>query len=55
LPTLDKALYGNDGLGNEVFKGDAILIRGDEFYLKETLEEQSQELLSNFGFVEKTA
>jgi hypothetical protein len=54
MKTLEK-VYGSDGLGNEVFKGDVILIRGKEFYLKETLNEQSLELLVTLGFQEKRA
>jgi len=41
--------YGNDGLGNEVFSGDEILVLYDEFFLRETLLCESIELLEVLG------
>ena len=41
--------YGNDGLGNEVFSGDEILVLYDEFFLRETLLQESIELLEKLG------
>ncbi|RWZ59866.1 hypothetical protein EQV77_00790 [Halobacillus fulvus] len=47
--------YGLDGLGNEVFEGDKIYVLNDEFFLKETLLQESIELLVILGAEEKTA
>lgn len=41
--------YGVDGLGNEVFCGDDILVLDDEFYLVEELFAESIEVLENHG------
>ena len=41
--------YGIDGLGNEVFSGDEILVLNDEFFLRETLLCESIELLEKLG------
>ncbi|MEN1968984.1 hypothetical protein WMZ97_13035 [Lentibacillus sp. N15] len=41
--------YGDDALGNEVFKGDEIYVFDDEFFLKETLMQESIELLEVIG------
>lgn len=41
--------YGVDGLGNEVFKNDEIIVLNDEFFLRETLLCESIELLEVLG------
>ena len=47
--------YGNDGLGNEVYQGDEILVLNDEFFLQETLLCESIELLEVLGATHETA
>ncbi|MBX0358945.1 hypothetical protein [Halobacillus sp. Nhm2S1] len=47
--------YGLDGLGNEVFSGDEIYVLNDEFFLKETLMQESREVLETLGAEEKKA
>jgi len=37
--------YGTDGLGNEVFKGEEILVLDDEFFLVEELSMDAIEIL----------
>lgn len=44
-----RKLVGTDGLGNEVLPGDPILTIHDEFFLVETLEENSVEILEVLG------
>ncbi|WP_181350510.1 hypothetical protein [Thalassobacillus sp. CUG 92003] len=51
----EQAQYGFDGLGNEVFAGDEILVFNDEFFLKETLFQESIELLGVLGAEERRA
>ena len=41
--------YGIDGLGNETFPGDEVLVLNDEFFLRETLLQESIELLEKLG------
>lgn len=41
--------YGSDGLGNEVYSGDEILVIGDEFYLAEELSLDAKEILERMG------
>lgn len=53
LPETDH--YGLDGLGNEVFDGDEIYVLNEEFFLKETLMEESRALLITLGAEEKKA
>lgn len=48
-------LYGDDALGNEVFKGDEIYVFEDEFFLRETLIQESVELLEIIGATLTTA
>ncbi|TCT23362.1 YqaI-like protein [Melghiribacillus thermohalophilus] len=50
-----KEIYGIDALGNEVFKGETILIHGKEFFLKDALKEEALELLERLGAVETKA
>lgn len=45
----EREVHGTDALGNEVFKGDEIYIFDDEFFLKETLLQESIELLEVIG------
>ncbi|WP_082235003.1 hypothetical protein [Halobacillus massiliensis] len=47
--------YGLDALGNEVFEGDLIFVLNEEFFLKETLIQESIELLEVLGAEEKRA
>lgn len=47
--------YGTDGLGNEVFQGDEILVLDGEFYLVEELLTESIEVLENHGAKYATA
>jgi len=41
--------YGTDALGNEVFSGDQILVFEDEFFLVETLMNETKEALEVIG------
>lgn len=41
--------YGTDALGNETFKGDEILVFEDEFFLVETLMNETKEALEAIG------
>jgi len=41
--------YGTDALGNEVFSGDRILVYEDEFFLVETLMNETKEVLEAIG------
>ncbi|WP_068672309.1 hypothetical protein [Oceanobacillus sp. Castelsardo] len=41
--------YGIDALGNEVFCGDEILVYEDEFFLVETLMNETKEALEAIG------
>lgn len=47
--------YGVDGLGNEVYEGDEILVLDDEFYLVEELISDSVEILEIHGAIYKIA
>ncbi|SDX61650.1 hypothetical protein [Salimicrobium album] len=48
-------VYGVDGLGNEVYVGDEIYVIDDEYFLKETLTAESQELLQTLKASEEVA
>ncbi|WP_424475360.1 hypothetical protein [Oceanobacillus kimchii] len=47
--------YGVDGLGNEVFTGEEILIFADEIYLVEVLSDDAIEILEQHGATYKIA
>lgn len=55
MKTETKEVYGYDALGNEVFKGDTILIYENEFFLKEALKPDAMDLLQQVGAEEKKA
>ena len=42
-------LYGVDALGNEVYKGDEILVLDDTYFLTDELLGQTEEVLKLFG------
>ena len=41
--------YGNDVFGNEVMIGDEIYLLHGDYYLKDTLYDQTEEVLKLFG------
>ncbi|ELK47212.1 hypothetical protein [Halobacillus sp. BAB-2008] len=47
--------YGLDALGNEVFVGDDIYVFEEEFFLKETLLQETKETLQILGAEEMKA
>ena len=47
--------YGVDGLGNEVFTGDEVLVIHEEFFLVEVMGQEAIEVLETLGAVYKTA
>jgi hypothetical protein len=53
--TREPKYYGNDFFGNEVHEGDVIYLLEDEFFLKETLFEDSIKILEAFGAYEVNA
>ncbi|SEA53041.1 hypothetical protein SAMN05421743_105192 [Thalassobacillus cyri] len=55
LDIQEPEIYGTDALGNEVVLGDTIYVFNDEFFLKDTLLQESIELLEVLGAEEKTA
>lgn len=54
-PEKEDRHFGIDALGNEVFIGDKVIELGNEFVLKEVLNEEAVEFLEICGAVEKTA
>jgi len=51
----ERKYYGVDALGNEVYKGDEILVYEDEFFLVEALISETIEVLEIVGAERKIA
>ena len=51
----EREYYGIDALGNEVYKGDEILVYEDEFFLVEPLISETVEALEIVGAERKIA
>ncbi|MCP3026639.1 hypothetical protein [Halobacillus sp. A5] len=51
----EEKYYGTDELGNEVFHGDDIYELNDEYFLIETLTQDSKELLQILGAEKRSA
>ena len=51
----EREIYGIDARGNEVLEGDAIIVFENEWFLKDELSVDAQEVLEILGAEEKTA
>ena len=51
----ERKYYGIDALGNDVYKGDEILVYEDEFFLVEALISETIEVLEIVGAERKIA